>query len=144
MSAVPPTTVAPNDAPPPDMPTPDLAIPILPSRSIPATVAFYARLGFSGGAHAFDAGYAILTRGSVELHFFAHPELRADESHAGCYLRVADVDAVYEAFAAAGLPVAGIPRRDRIADRPWGMREFAVVDPDGNLLRIGQLLGAAG
>jgi uncharacterized glyoxalase superfamily protein PhnB len=22
-------------------------------------------------------------------------------------------------------------------DKPWGMREFAVVDPDGSLLRIG-------
>jgi uncharacterized glyoxalase superfamily protein PhnB len=24
-----------------------------------------------------------------------------------------------------------------IKDTPWGMREFAVVDPSGNLLRIG-------
>jgi hypothetical protein len=29
---------------------------------------------------------------------------------------------------------------DRLQDKPWGMREFAVVDPDGNLVRIGQVL----
>ena len=34
------------------------AIPILPSRSIAATVDFYQRLGFEGGAHAFDSDYA--------------------------------------------------------------------------------------
>lgn len=27
-----------------------------------------------------------------------------------------------------------------LTDKPWGMREFAVVDDDGNLLRIGQEL----
>ena len=34
----------------------------------------------------------------------------------------------------------GLPRMDTIEDRPWGMREFVIVDEDGNLLRIGQAL----
>ena len=50
------------------------------------------------------------------------------------------VDALYRAFSAAALPRHGIPRMDVIGDKPWGMREFAVVDPDGNLLRIGQVI----
>ncbi|EJH4818460.1 GNAT family N-acetyltransferase, partial [Pseudomonas aeruginosa] len=29
-----------------------------------------------------------------------------------------------------------------LEDQPWGMREFALVDPDGNLLRVGQELDA--
>jgi hypothetical protein len=29
---------------------------------------------------------------------------------------------------------------DAIEDKPWGLREFAVIDPDGNLLRIGQII----
>ena len=119
----------------------DLAIPILPSRSIQATVAFYQALGFEGGAHGFDSGYAILRRGTLELHFFAHPALVPSESWAGCYLRVQDVDGVYRAFSACSLPRSGIPRRDALEDKPWGLREFAVVDPDGNLLRIGQVIG---
>lgn len=117
----------------------DLAIPILPSRSLPATLAFYARLGFDG--EVFDGhDYAILTRGSVELHFFAHPDLIPAESHAGCYVRVQAVDAIYLDFSAARLPRQGIPRMDILEDKPWGMREFAVIDEDGNLLRIGQAI----
>lgn len=118
----------------------DIAIPILPSRSLPATLAFYARLGFNGEILGAADDYAILTRGALELHFFMHATLSPAESWAGCYLRVADVDSLYQAFAAAGLPRQGIPRMDLLTNKPWGMREFAVVDDDGNLLRVGQVL----
>jgi len=118
----------------------DLAIPTLPCRSVTATVAFYQRLGFEGGAHEFNHNYAILRRGSVELHFFTHKDLVPADSSAGCYIRVLDVDEVHRAFASSPLPRAGIPRMDALEDKPWGLREFAVVDPDGNLLRIGQVI----
>ena len=117
----------------------DIAIPILPSRSLNNTVAFFRRLGFEGGIHR-HGDYAILTRGTIELHFFTQRELRPAESSAGCYVRVSDVESIYRAFALAELPRKGIPRQDALEDKPWGMREFAIVDPDGNLLRIGQTL----
>ncbi len=119
----------------------DRAIPILPSRSLPGTVAFYGRLGFRGDSPGAGSAYAILTRGDLEIHFILHTELVPAESWAGCYLRVADVEPLYEAFLEAGLPLQGIPRMDIIEDKPWGLREFAIVDEDGNLLRIGQVLG---
>ena len=118
----------------------DLAIPILPSRAVSETVAFYKRLGFEGGAHESDSGYAILRRGTVELHFFTHSELVPAESSAGCYIRVLDVESIYKSFSSSRLPRRGIPRMDALEDKPWGLREFAVVDPDGNLLRIGQII----
>ena len=118
----------------------DLAIPTLPSRSIDATVAFYRRMGFEGGAHEFTNAYAILRRAAVELHFFAHQELVPAESSAGCYIRVLDVEAVYRDCSSIQLPPNGIPRIDSLEDKPWGLREFAIVDPDGNLLRIGQIM----
>lgn len=117
----------------------DIAIPILPSRSLSATLDFYRRLGFQGDVHP-HGNYAILCRGSVEIHFFGFPDLVPAESIAGCYLRVSDVDAIEKDFAAASLPRTGIPRQDRLENKPWGMREFAIVDPDGNLIRIGQIL----
>lgn len=123
------------------MPTGDLAIPTLPCRSIRETVAFYRALGFEGGAHDFNGDYAILRRGSIELHFFTHKGLVPTESSAGCYIRVADVETIYRACASAQLPRVGIPRMDALANKPWGLREFAIVDPDGNLLRIGQIIG---
>jgi catechol 2,3-dioxygenase-like lactoylglutathione lyase family enzyme len=120
------------------MKTQDIAIPILPSRSVAGTVEFYARLGFEGEIFGEPYHYAILCRGSLELHFFTQAGLRPDASDAGCYLRVSDVEALHAEFSRAGLPRKGIPRQDALEDKPWGMREFAVVDPDGNLLRIGQ------
>ena len=118
----------------------DIAIPILPSRSLQATLRFYGALGFTGEVMGAGDTYAILTRGNVELHFFAHPDLIPSESHAGCYIRLADVGSIYQSFQGAGLPKKGIPRMDSIADKPWGMREFAIVDEDGNLVRVGQVL----
>jgi len=38
----------------------DLAIPILPSRSLPSTLAFYGRLGFEGEILGKGYAYAIL------------------------------------------------------------------------------------
>jgi hypothetical protein len=116
----------------------DIAIPILPSRSLRETLAFYGRLGFDGEIMGAADDYAILTRGALELHFFSHPTLRPEESWAGCYLRVRDVDGIYQAFSAAALPRQGIPRMDALENKPWSMREFAVIDEDGNLMRIGQ------
>lgn len=120
------------------MQTHDLAIPILPCRSTEKTAAFYRRLGFEGGPHEFDPSYAILCRGEVELHFFTHKDLVPEQSSAGSYIRVLDVEKIYQEFALAQLPSQGIPRMHTLESKPWGMREFAVIDPDGNLLRIGQ------
>jgi len=118
----------------------DLAIPILPSRSVKETVTFYKRLGFEGGAHEFDSSYAILRRGSVELHFFTHEELVPADSSAGCYIRVTDVESVHRACSSSQLPRTGIPRMEVLEDKPWGLREFAIIDPDGSLIRIGQII----
>jgi len=118
----------------------DLAIPTLPCRSVSATLAFYKRLGFEGGAHESNSAYAILRRGAVELHFFTHEELVPSDSSAGCYIRVLDVEEIFHAFSSSQLPRMGIPRMDALENKPWGLREFAVVDPDGNLLRIGQII----
>lgn len=118
----------------------DLAIPILPSRSIVETAGFYKRLGFEGGPHESNNAYGILCRGDVELHFFTHKELVPERSSAGCYIRVLDVEKIYQEFSSAQLPRHGLPRMDLLENKPWGLREFAVVDPDGNLLRIGQII----
>lgn len=113
------------------------AIPILLSRSIKSTIQFYARLGFVGQA---EEHYAILRRGAMELHFSLDTSLDPTTSSSMCYLRVGDADALYQELLTAQLPHTGIPRMDVIADKPWGMREFAIVDEDGNLLRIGQTI----
>jgi catechol 2,3-dioxygenase-like lactoylglutathione lyase family enzyme len=119
----------------------DLAIPSLPYRSRKETAEFYRRLGFKVIAHDDDEDtYLIATRGTIELHFFSHREVDPCESYAICYIRVQDADALHAEFSRLALPAAGIPRLTAIEDKPWGLREFAVVDPNGSLLRIGHVL----
>jgi catechol 2,3-dioxygenase-like lactoylglutathione lyase family enzyme len=116
----------------------DIAIPILPSRDLGLTEAFYARLGFTTvAAWPGEDGYLIIRRGGIELHFWQDRALTPETSPHSCYLRVPDVDALHQAWAAAALPEEGIPRLTRPEDRWFGMRECVLVDPDGTLLRIG-------
>ncbi|MEZ5456546.1 MAG: VOC family protein [Lysobacteraceae bacterium] len=122
------------------MPITDLAIPQLPARSMARTIAFYTALGFDVEVVSPHQDYAIGSRGSLELHFFLHPELEPAASSFGCYFRVGDVDALHAQFSSAKLPGKGIPRITTPENKPWGLREFAVVDEDGSLIRIGQVL----
>jgi catechol 2,3-dioxygenase-like lactoylglutathione lyase family enzyme len=117
--------------------------PILPSRDLAETRAFYRRLGFTcwfDGRGGWD--YEIVSRGHLVVHFFLNSSLVAERSDAGCYLRVVDADRLHAELSALGLPGEGIPRMTAPRDEPWGMREFAIVDTSGNLLRIGHDLDA--
>lgn len=41
---------------------------------------------------------------------------------------------------------AGTPtvRLHEIEDKPWGLREFTVIDPSGNAVRVGHVLDGSG
>lgn len=110
--------------------------PILPARDIAATEAFWQRLGF----HTVycDPAYLLMKREGAEVHFFHHATLDPHKCDHGAYLRPADINALDAEWAALGLPGVGIPRLERAADKPWGMRELALLDPGGNLIRAGQ------
>lgn len=123
---------------------PGIAIPILPARDLAETRAFYERLGFQavGWWPTAFGGYAILVRGDLSMHFFSFADISPGENYAQCYWRVQDVDTLYAEFHELGLPRFGIPRLDPVGDKPWGMREFAVVDPNGNLIRVGRQIAS--
>ena len=40
-------------------------------------------------------------------------------------------------YTGLGLPTNGTPSVSAIEDKPWGMRELALVDPNSNLIRVG-------
>ena len=111
--------------------TADLArcIPILASLDIAETLAFYRdHLGFEGEA---IGDYAIVRRDAMELHFWLardriHPENTAR------YIRGGQVPALFGEFSARG-----VPGLSAFEVKPWHMREFAILDPHGNLLRFG-------
>jgi catechol 2,3-dioxygenase-like lactoylglutathione lyase family enzyme len=104
------------------------AVPVLATGNVDASRKFWRAAGFDVEAYSDD--FAIAARDGVEFHLVEpHPSGR-DRGEA--YLHVRDVDGVHAAWSAAGLPVT------EVRDEPWGMREFNVVDPGGNRIRVGQ------
>ncbi|MER5639897.1 VOC family protein [Kitasatospora sp. NPDC002227] len=119
----------------------EYAVPILPSRDLAETRTFYLRLGFEDAAPGADWAqeYLILRRGTVELHFHHSPEVDPLATAGSCYLQVRDADALHRSWAEVGVPTeeATGSRLAPPVDTPYRMREFALVDRSGNLLRIG-------
>ncbi|WP_170177648.1 bleomycin resistance protein [Thermomonospora umbrina] len=114
--------------------------PILPSRDLSATVEFYTRLGFTVDGRYPDDGYLIISRDDVELHFFSAPDMSPLADAHAVYLRLdTDVRAVHEEWSRLGITDSptGNPRLLAPEMTGYGMLEFALVDPDGNLFRIG-------
>jgi hypothetical protein len=77
------------------------------------------------------------------VHLEARPDLVAATNQTSCYWRVTDADALYGEFAELGLPLEGSPSLSEPFDEPWGMREFTLKDPAGNLIRVGHELARA-
>ena len=109
------------------------AAPVLASLNIQETVDFYTRkLGFRK-AGWIDENYAILGRDNIQLHFWKCND-PAIPKNTGCYLYVKGVDTLYAEMRKAGVVHPNGP----LKDQPWQMREFSILDGDGNLLRIGE------
>ena len=126
----------------------NFAIPLLPCVSIDEQLSFYRAAGFDVTFRQTKPNaYACVSYAGVELHFFTLKSLNPSESYCMCYIRVADVDAVYRDIAdslkrAYGkLPTKGIPRITK-PNTLTSDRRFNIVDPGGNWLMIGQKLDA--
>ncbi len=118
-------------------------VPILPSRDLRETLAFYDRLGFENrGAPPEEWDYLIIGRGGLELHFYSAPEVDPLATACSCFAFVDDAQALYDEWAALGIlpDEATGSRLVAPVDTDYGMREFAVVDRSGNLLRVGSPL----
>jgi len=118
----------------------DYAVPILPSRDLNETLAFYVRLGFENrGAPPEQWDYLIIGRGGIELHFYRDARVDPLTTSASCYVRAQDAGALHDEWEQIGVSTdaATGSRLQAPVDTDYGMREFALVDPSGNLLRVG-------
>jgi hypothetical protein len=106
--------------------------PILLSRNLDHTALFYEKLEFTVAAR-FD-GYLILEREGVRLHFTRWPDLDPNANACACYLYVSGIHALYELWLHAGVihPNGSLHRTN------YDLWEFAVIDDDKNLLRVGE------
>lgn len=108
----------------------------LPARDFAATAAFYGALGFREDFR--DEGWMILKRGTLVLEFFPHPDCDPWSSWFSACIRVDDPDALLEEWRAVGLPSdhKSIPRLTGFFKQGSAPRMFALVDANGNLLRV--------
>jgi uncharacterized glyoxalase superfamily protein PhnB len=108
-------------------------IPMLPVKSMPASVEFYQKLGFSVEQRNDDWGWAMLCsdgcRLMVDQSINRH---RAAPRESVLYLYPENIVAYHQQIRANGLAV---PDLDVTF---YGMTEFRLDDPDGNRLWIGQ------
>jgi len=125
----------------------DRMIPLLPCRSIDDQLAFYGALGFEVTYQQKSPNvYAAVQRGVIELHFFVMKGYEPSDSYSTCYVLVSDVDSLYADFRAGlktwlgRIPTRGMPRIGAIGDMSYGVRQFLLTDPGGNIIRIGQPL----
>ena len=103
--------------------------PILGTRDIEKALQFYVeRLGFTLAFRdkSDPTNYAGVRRDSVELHMQFQYE--HEMSTMRLRLFVDDPDALFEEYKDKGV----FHERTHLADTPWGTREFAFYDLDGN------------
>lgn len=128
----------------------EVTIPILPCRSIDETLDFYRALGFEVTYRQKRPNtFAVVERGGIQLQFFVLRALDPSSSYSTCYVLTQDVDGLYRAFtdglkqSLGRLPSRGVPRIGALKDTSYGVRQFVVVDPGGNYIRVGQPLESA-
>ena len=110
--------------------------PKLPMRNKTSTRDFYTnKLDFQEfGITDFD-GYLILQKDSIQIHFFEFKELDPKENYGQVYIRTDDIDKFYQSLLNKK---TSIHPNGYLQIKPWGQKEFALLDPDNNLLTFGQ------
>lgn len=110
--------------------------PKLPMRDKSATRDFYLnKLDFQEfGSEDFD-GYLMVQKDGIQIHFFEFKALDPKENYGQVYIRTDDIDKFYQSL---------LDKKTRIYPngqldiKPWGQKEFSLLDPDNNLLTFGQ------
>ena len=110
--------------------------PKLPMRNKAKTREYYIDfLGFKEyGTNAYPE-YLMIEKDEVQLHFFLFEALNPKENYGQVYIRTNDINTLYQVLLKNNVP---IHPNGKLGIRPWGQKEFSLLDPDQNLLTFGQ------
>lgn len=110
--------------------------PKLPMRNKNVTREFYVnKLGFKEfGTTDYD-GYLMMERDQIQIHFFEFKELDPKENYGQVYIRTNNIDGLYTSMLDNKTE---IHPNGKLQTKPWGQKEFAILDPDSNLLTFGE------
>ncbi len=101
-----------------------------------ATKKYYLnKLGFRESGSADFDGYLMVEKDNIQIHFFEFKELNPQENYGQVYIRTDNIDNLYQSLLDNKVDIhpAG-----HLQEKPWGQKEFALLDPDNNLLTFGQ------
>lgn len=105
-------------------------MPSMPLSNVPAGVAYYRDiLGFSINYQQHDLG--VMDRDEVRILLTARTTQYTGIGNCCVYIR--NADALYEELLAKGAHIPAPP-----VSQPWGLREFHVMDPEGNVITFAQ------
>jgi uncharacterized glyoxalase superfamily protein PhnB len=112
--------------------------PRLPMRNKAATKEYYIKsLGFDEPQNDNYEGYLMIAKDNIELHFFEYKDIDPLENYSGVYIRTNNIDELYQSLMDRGV---AIHPNGPLQIKPWGQKEFALLDPDNNLLTFGQAI----
>jgi hypothetical protein len=110
--------------------------PKLPMRDKAITQDYYInKMGFTQLGLEDYEGYLMVRKDNIEIHFFEYKDIDRKENYSGIYIRTDDIDSLYQSMLDNGL---AIHPNGALETKPWMQREFAMLDPDNNLLTFGQ------
>lgn len=110
--------------------------PKLPMRNKSVTRDFYLnKLGFEEFGSADFDGYLMVQKDKIQIHFFEFKDLDPAENYGQVYIRTDEIDEWYRLALdkQINMPAAG-----HLEIKPWGQKEFSLLDPDNNLLTFGR------
>lgn len=110
--------------------------PKLPMRDKTATRDFYiSKLDFQEFGNVDYDGYLMVQKEDIQIHFFEFKALEPKENYGQVYIRTNDIESLYQSLLDKKI---SIHPNGHLEVKPWGQKEFSLVDPDNNLLTFGQ------
>lgn len=110
--------------------------PKLPMRDKAVTKDFYLnKLGFQEFGNADYEEYLMVKMDRIQIHFFEYKALDPKSNDGQVYIRTDDIDSLYQELLNKNI---SIHPAGHLQVKPWGQREFSLLDPDYNLLTFGQ------
>lgn len=110
--------------------------PKLPMRNKAVTRDFYLNsLQFEEFGSADFEGYLMLQKDNIQIHFFEFKELNPKENYGQVYIRADNIEQWYQLILDKKI---NRPKGVHLESKPWGQKEFSILDPDNNLLTFGE------
>lgn len=110
--------------------------PKLPMRNKEITKDYYInKLGFQQISSKDYDGYLMIEKDNIQIHFFEFKDINPKENYGQVYIRTDNIDQFHKELLDNK---TAIHPNGKLTVKPWGQKEFSLLDPDSNLLTFGQ------